>query len=246
LSSSGYWAIAFGLAWGRAISAEMKVASTPVPSPVEIATHLEEDGGDPRRSVRWPQSTKCSRQGGRGAPRPSGSALCALPGRPEPGLALAPPITAVSPRARISRVVSARTAHHRCLLVLSGQVVFDHCVPVSDVASMLASSREAPVRLAPDKLASTDWSSRKWHLVRLAPIGGSGPSWQSPHLHRTNLRHSMWRRSTLQGKASAPERFAPERFAPESCAGTDSGARALRHSAQRCIRRQQSRQELRA
>jgi hypothetical protein len=41
----GYWAIAFGLAWGRAISAEMKVASTPVPSPVEIATHLEEEWG---------------------------------------------------------------------------------------------------------------------------------------------------------------------------------------------------------
>jgi hypothetical protein len=41
----GYWAIAFGVAWSRAISAEMKVASTPVPSPAEIADLLEDEWG---------------------------------------------------------------------------------------------------------------------------------------------------------------------------------------------------------
>lgn len=41
----GYWATAFGLAWWRAVSAEIKVASTPVPSPVEIALLLEADWG---------------------------------------------------------------------------------------------------------------------------------------------------------------------------------------------------------
>jgi hypothetical protein len=41
----GYWTIAFGIAWTRAISAEMKIASTPVPSPGEIAALLEEEWG---------------------------------------------------------------------------------------------------------------------------------------------------------------------------------------------------------
>ncbi len=42
-----YWAIVFGLAWWRAVSAELKVASTPVPSPAEIALLLEAEWGRP-------------------------------------------------------------------------------------------------------------------------------------------------------------------------------------------------------
>lgn len=45
LTIFGYWTIAFGVAWYRAISAEMKVASTPVPSPAEIAVVLEFEWG---------------------------------------------------------------------------------------------------------------------------------------------------------------------------------------------------------
>lgn len=41
----GHWMVVFVLAWWRAISAEMKVASTPVPSPGDIAAHLEEEWG---------------------------------------------------------------------------------------------------------------------------------------------------------------------------------------------------------
>ena len=37
----GFWTTAFAVAWWRAVSAEMKVASTPVPSPAEIALLLE-------------------------------------------------------------------------------------------------------------------------------------------------------------------------------------------------------------
>jgi hypothetical protein len=43
----GYWAVVLGLRWGRAISAEMKVASTPVPSPGEIEAVLEDEWGRP-------------------------------------------------------------------------------------------------------------------------------------------------------------------------------------------------------
>ena len=43
----GFWTIAFGIAWWRAVSAEMKVASTPVPSPAEIALLLEAEWGRP-------------------------------------------------------------------------------------------------------------------------------------------------------------------------------------------------------
>ena len=43
----GYWAIRFGLEWGRVISKEMKVASTPVTSPAGIAAVLEEEWGRP-------------------------------------------------------------------------------------------------------------------------------------------------------------------------------------------------------
>ena len=41
----GYWAIALAVAWYRAISAEMQVASTPVPTPAEIAALLEDEWG---------------------------------------------------------------------------------------------------------------------------------------------------------------------------------------------------------
>jgi len=41
----GYWAIVFGLAWGRSISADIEVASTPAPSTADIALLLEADWG---------------------------------------------------------------------------------------------------------------------------------------------------------------------------------------------------------
>ena len=43
----GYWIVAFCIAWVRAVSAEMRVASTPVPSPAEIAVLLEQEWGSP-------------------------------------------------------------------------------------------------------------------------------------------------------------------------------------------------------